>query len=590
MRIAEIDLSEKSVVVHEFPDLFEYGVWGGRCLGLGLIARNSSVKDALDPDSPLVLAVGSLGGTGFPLGNRLTLVFRSPLTGTIAWAHTGGYAAYTLAALGYSALYITGRLDKLSAMVMTDDGISFVDVEGLRGLGAVETCAAVRLLAGDARVLAIGPAGEKQLPIATVVNDMGRSSGVRHGVGAVFGSKNLKAIVLRAKKPAQSPRNPTHYSQLMRRLKAKLDASPLLNLEKGLLAVHGTAVAAEALGSNEAIPVKNYTITTTEKYPLVGGRKMSETVLVRRMTCSYCPVSCRRETIAYGVRGEGPDYAQISSLGTNCMIFDLAQISYMTQLCYEVGVDPIEMGNTLAVYADISERGLAEKKLEWGDFEMMCRLIHETGHGGELGVILGHGAAYTARHYGAEELAPSVKNISIQNADPRAEKAWGVINAVENYGAGCHIWVYPNLIQSFRKIGIQTIFDNDASEEIIATCIYRKQCEVAALDSLGVCAFSRLVFDIRDYLDGFDAVYGKEVADVFLEVGENVLRLERYLNNLYGVSDAGYMLPRKFTEEPLPTGKHRGKVCNVEEILRHYRRVRPSADVSGFINRFPKLG
>ncbi|MEM4495367.1 MAG: aldehyde ferredoxin oxidoreductase C-terminal domain-containing protein [Candidatus Caldarchaeum sp.] len=590
MRIAEIDLSGKSVAVHEFPDLFEEGVWGGRCLGVGLIARNASVNDALDPDSPLVVAVGSLGGTGFPLGNRLTLVFRSPLTGTIAWAHTGGYAAYTLAALGFSALYITGSLDKLSAMVLTDDEISFVDVEGLRGRGAVETCAAMRLLAGDARVLAIGPAGEKQLPIATVVNDMGRSSGVRHGAGSVFGSKNLKAIVMRTKKPAPLPRNPTRHAQLIRMLKAKLDASPLLNLEKGLLAVHGTAVAAEALGSNEAIPLKNYTQTTSEKYLLVGGRRLSETVLVRRMTCSFCPVSCRRETVAYGVRGEGPDYAQISSLGTNCMVFDLAQISYMTQLCYEMGVDPIEMGNSLAVYADLSEKKLVGKRLEWGDFETMCRFIYEAGYGGVVGEILGKGAAYTARYHGAEELAPSVKNISIQNADPRAEKAWGVINAVENFGAGCHIWVYPNLVQSFRQYNIPTIFDNDASEEIIANRIYRKQAEVAALDSLGVCAFSRLVFDIRDYLDGLETVYGQNVADVFLDVGEYVLRIERYLNNLYGFGDADDRLPRKFTEEPLPSGRHRGEVCDVEEILRHYRRVRASTDVSGFINKFPKLG
>ncbi|MEM0349129.1 MAG: aldehyde ferredoxin oxidoreductase C-terminal domain-containing protein [Candidatus Caldarchaeum sp.] len=590
MRIAEIDLSGKSVVVHEFPDLFEEGVWGGRCLGVGLIARNASVNDALDPDSPLVVAVGSLGGTGFPLGNRLTLVFRSPLTGTIAWAHTGGYAAYTLAALGFSALYITGSLDKLSAMVLTDDGISFVDVEGLRGRGAVETCAAMRLLAGDARVLAIGPAGEKQLPIATVVNDMGRSSGVRHGAGSVFGSKNLKAIVMRTKKPAPLPRNPTRHAQLIRMLKAKLDASPLLNLEKGLLAVHGTAVAAEALGSNEVIPLKNYTQTTSEKYLLVGGRRLSETVLVRRMTCSFCPVSCRRETVAYGVRGEGPDYAQISSLGTNCMVFDLAQISYMTQLCYEMGVDPIEMGNSLAVYADLSEKKLVGKRLEWGDFETMSRFIYEAGYGGVVGEILGKGAAYTARYHGAEELAPSVKNISIQNADPRAEKAWGVINAVENFGAGCHIWVYPNLVQSFRQYNIPTIFDNDASEEIIANRIYRKQAEVAALDSLGVCAFSRLVFDIRDYLDGLETVYGQDVADVFLDVGEYVLRVERYLNNLYGFGDADDRLPRKFTEEPLPSGRHGGEVCDVEEILRHYRRVRASTDVSGFINKFPKLG
>ncbi|MDW8360603.1 MAG: aldehyde ferredoxin oxidoreductase C-terminal domain-containing protein, partial [Candidatus Caldarchaeum sp.] len=493
MRVARVFLEDKTTEVQDFDDDLAGGVWGGRMLGAALIGRNSGVKDPLDPQSPLVISVGSLAGTGFPLGNRLTMVFRSPLTKTIAWAHTGGYASYELASLGYSAVYITGRCEKLSTLVISDEGISVVDAEGLAGVGAVETCTMIRTSIGDARVLSIGPAGERKAPLATVINDMGRSSGVRHGAGAVLGSKNIKAVVIRSKmRSAKPPVDKTRFAQLLRRLKKLINDSPLLNIEKGLLAVHGTAIAVEALGEYEALPVKNYTYTSLEEYEKVGGKAMSSSVLVSRLTCSMCPVSCRRETVGYGVRGEGPDYAQVSSLGTNCLILDHEKIAYLTQVCYDAGVDPIEMGNTLAVYADLSERGYVEEPLRWGDFKAMSKLIDQTARLEGLGSVLAQGAYQTAKTFNEEYLAPTVKNISIQNADPRVEHAWGLINAVEPFGGGVHIWVYPNIVKSFEKFGVQTIFDGDPSEEEIAKLVYEKQAEVAALDSLGVCAFSRL--------------------------------------------------------------------------------------------------
>ncbi|MDW8062567.1 MAG: aldehyde ferredoxin oxidoreductase C-terminal domain-containing protein [Candidatus Caldarchaeum sp.] len=590
MKIVRLDLTEKSAENFEFDD-FEQGLLGGRMLGLGLIARNSSVRDPLDPESPLVVCVGSLAGTGFPLGNRLTMVFRSPQTGTVAWAQTGGYAAYELASLGINALYITGRCEKLSTIVISEKGISFVDAEAFRGFGAVETCAVMRIAAGDARILTIGPAGERSYPIATVINDMGRSSGVRHGAGAVFGSKNIKAIVIKtSKRGGARPRNPLVFAQLLRKLKTKTEQSPLLNIEKGLLAVYGTAIAAEALAQNDAIPVKNYTFTTLENYERIGGKTLANTVLVSRLTCSMCPVSCRRETIGYGVRGEGPDYAQISSLGTNCYVLDHEKISYLNSLCYDAGVDPIEMGNTLAVYADMSEKGYTEKPLRWGDFKTMSELVEKTARGEDLGQVFAHGAAYTAKFFGDEYFAPSVKNISIQNTDPRAEQAWGLINAVESFGGGVHVWVYPTIVKSFENLGVKTIYYTSQSINEIAETVYQKQVQVAMLDSLGVCAFSNLVFEVQDYVDGVSAFYGVKIdKETILGAGMNCMSIERYLNGLYGFGAGDDRLPKKFTETPLPSGKHSGNTCPIEELLKYYRKVADINTASKIISNFPKL-
>ncbi|MEM0441246.1 MAG: aldehyde ferredoxin oxidoreductase C-terminal domain-containing protein [Candidatus Caldarchaeum sp.] len=591
MKIARIQLDDKHVDHYEFEPDVKTAFMGGRLLGLSLIAKNASPWEPLDPRSPLVISVGCLGGTGFPLGNRITFVFRSPLTRTIAWAHSGGYAAYEMASLGIGAFYITGRCEKLSTIVVTDKGISIVDAEAFRGVGALETTAVMRMATGDARILAIGPAGEKKLPVATVINDMGRTSGVRHGVGAIFGSKNIKAIVIKSsKRNPPRPRNSLAFAQTLRKMKKKIESSHLLNIEKGLLAVYGTPIAVEALGENDAIPVKNFSDTFLAGYQRIGGKQMSSSVLVGRLTCSMCPVSCRRDTIAYGTRGEGPDYAQISSLGTNCYVLDHEKIAYLNTICYDAGIDPIEMGNTLAVYAEMSEKGYTEKKLEWGDVKHMAQLIEETARGENLATIIGNGAYYAAKAFGDTYYAPTVKNISIQNTDPRAEPAWGLVNAVENFGAGVHIWVYPTLIKSFEKIGIQTIYRDTQTSDEIASKVYQKQVEVAALDSLGVCAFSKLALETNDYVEGVSGFFGVQVdSEVFETTGRAVLALERKLNEFYGFGPGDDGLPKKFVETPLPSGKHSGKTCPIDELLKHYRKTASFDFPSHLLTTVPKL-
>ncbi|MCS7117722.1 MAG: hypothetical protein NZ957_02925 [Thaumarchaeota archaeon] len=591
MKLVRVDLEDHSSELVDLDHIAQDGVLGGRCLGVGLMARNAAVTDPLDPKSPLVVSVGSLSGTGFPMGNRLTFTFRSPLTGTIAWALTGGYAAADLASLGYLALYITGRSEELCYLMVTPEGIGFVGAEQFRGLGAAETCRALKGALGDVRVLSIGPAGERQAPVATVINDSGRSSGVRHGAGAVLGSKNLKAIVIKSKRRfTRSPAQPLKFAKLLRALRAKVEGSSLLDLQRGRLAVHGTAIAVEALGRHDAVPVKNYTRTTLPQYELVGGTRLSSTVLVRRLTCSSCQVSCRRETIGQGLRGEGPDYAQISALGTNCVLLDLEKIAFLTQLCYDVGVDPIEAGNTLAVYAELSEKGLTEERLNWGDWKRMAELIVSMSSEAGVGRVLAMGAHRTAELYGDVDAAPTVKGITVQNTDPRAEPAWGLINAVESYGGAAHIWVYPTLIRSFGDLGIETVYSDLPDYDVLAARVHAKRVEVAWLDSLGVCAFSRIALDGRDYAEGYSALYGVEVEDQFLmEAGQRVLALERQLNRSYGIGEEADWLPKRFVEEPLPDGKHKGSVCPIGELLSRYRATFKDVSVSGLLAALPRI-
>jgi aldehyde:ferredoxin oxidoreductase len=592
MKIAHIDLSDASVEDFELDATALKLFGGGRGLGVVLLRRNMFDGEPLEPRSPLVFSVGLLVGTPFPLSNRLSMVFRSPLTKTVAWAQTGGYAGSALAGTGYAALYITGRSEKLSYLIVSENGIKVAEAENLKGLDAVTTCSVLKSVHGDARVVAAGPAGERCVPIATVVNDMGRSSGVRHGVGALMGSKNLKAVVFKTpKNPPVVVKDHAWFTKLLKRLQEKFRRSSLLNHDKGLLALYGTPIAAEALGRNHALPVKNYQQTYIEGFDLVGGRAMFSKNLLNRLTCSICPVSCRRETTGYGVRTEGPDYAQISSLGTNCMLLDLEKITYLTHMCYELGLDPIEAGNTIAVYSQLSDEGYVRERICWGSFETMKKLLHDMAYGVGDGAVLGRGAHETAVYFNNPDASPSVKGISVQNADPRAEPAWGLINAVESFGGGVHIWVYPRLIRSFEELNVNTIYqDNSSTEQDIAEKVYLEQVWVAAADSLGVCAFSRLAFTPTDYVDGVNILRNLDLTvETLIDIGKNILAAERELNNLYGFDSTHDRLPRKFTEVEVPSGKHAGTKCEISSLLSPYYMTRKDPPISKLLSSLPRL-
>lgn len=426
---------------------------------------------------------------------------------------------------------------------------------------------------GVSRILSIGPAGERLVKFANVVNDGARSSGVRHGAGCILGNMKVKAIVIPTSyaKPL-SIANKEKYREILGRLSLKIKRSPLLNMEKGLFSLYGTPLAVMPLNQNGALPVKNYTLGKMDTAEKLSGQSMSQTILIGRLTCAACYVQCRRETATfkkYNFRVEGPDYAQVSSLGSNCLVDDLEAIAYMNYLCYELGLDPIETGNLLAVYAEATEKGLVKesKGLKWGDIDRMIELIKLIAEKRDEGVLFSEGIRGLVEFLGDPSLDISVMNITIQNADPRAEPAWGLLNATENTGSSCHIWVYPDLIYSFKTLeGMKCLLPEDLNDyKGIAKAVKFKQDLICVLDSLQICAFSFMAFEVKDYVDTLNAVTGLDFNESeFLKIGERIFNLER-LYNLRFASKLDY-LPYKFTK--IPNGE--GKVCNIEELLKQY--------------------
>jgi aldehyde:ferredoxin oxidoreductase len=573
-KIAVVDLTEGKIR-YESPDKEDLGKFVG---GRGLGAKQLWDSKISGEQNFIGMYVGPLTGSGVPLANRLTIVFHSPLTNTIAYANTGGYAGTGLKLAGFDGIVLLGEAANPKYLLVKNGVVTLLDAGQLWGKRATETMNLLREKHGDVRVLSIGPAGENLVKYANVVNDAGRASGVRHGAGCVLGGKRVKAVAILSDYSLRLPiANREEFRKVVNSLNKKVHESLLLNRDVGSFSVYGTPLAVEPLNSGEALPVRNYSLTHFEGATNLTGKKMSETILVNRLTCNSCAVQCRRETAKlskYDFRVEGPDYAQISSLGSNCGVWDLEAVAYLNYLCYETGLDPIETGNLLAIYAASTEshevnRGL--EPLKWGDADRMIGLIELIAQKEGEGAMLAEGADYLINELGDTSLSTAVKGITIQNADPRVEPAWGLLNATENSGASLHIWVYPDLIHSFQEIvGLTTLLSKYREDySAIAKSVIWKQNLVAILDSLQVCAFSNMAFGLGDYANALNAVTGWEwSADDLIRSGERIFNLERKFNNFVGVNED--VLPPKFLQEKITEGTHSGKVCNLEPMLVQY--------------------
>lgn len=582
-RLAIVDLTHRHVNYSTVPSSVLQSLIGGRGLGAAILYRHGRIVEPLAAESPLCMLIGPMTGTDFPLANRLTFVFRSPQTRTLAWANTGGYIAAELRNGGLDGLVLVGRAETPVYLHVKGTSITIRCARALWGKGAIATTEALQAMHHEARVLAIGPAGEALVPIATVINDKGRASGVRNGVGAVWGSKGLKAVVV-DDQPGQRPdvTDPTAYKDLLRVVQSKIRTSGVIDSKTGTMAVHGTAIALEALGKHGALPTRNHTLTTHPRYAEMGGRALTEKVLVDRITCTRCPVRCRRVTASQGrftFHVEGPDYAQLCAFGPNCDLVDVEAVSYLNRLCYEFGLDPIEMGNTIAMLAEATERGLAPNGVAWGDVERFATLTQQVGMQDGEWSRLGLGAAGAAKSLGLDSLAMSVKGISIQNVDPRPEPAWGLLNATEGLGAAAHIWTYGDLVYAMRDVGVEPIVMPESTPGEIAERVKHKQDLVAALDAMTICAFSSYAFSTEDYAAALNLVTNASwsAADL-LAAGGRIVDLERQYNADCGFGADSDVLPERFLREPVPTGPHAGKVCELAPMLQAYYKLRDWPD------------
>lgn len=582
-RVAWIDLSNSNIEYKGVDESDAKKYIGARGLGVKYVFENGPTVEPFSPENILCVMNGPLTGTDVNMSGRLAVVTKSPLTGTVADSHMGGWTAAKLKWAGFDGLVFKGKADKPTYAYVADGQVTLHDASDLWGKGIHETLKILRERHGEeCDGMAIGPAGENLVRFAGWVNVDDRAAG-RNGTGAVGGSKNLKAIVVkgdRANRPRPANRDADREAR-KRALAAIMAEENITSPKKGGLSLYGTNVLMNITESIGALPTRNAQTTSfgTENAELISGEYVRENILVAEPTCHACPVACKKEVEItegpYKVRMESVEYEPAWSLGANCDNNNIASVAFIIDRCNDLGMDPIELGNVFSTYMEASQRGYTngDGKLEWGDHAGMARVVEMIAKREGVGDKLAEGTARAAAAFGDSSIGMTVKGQAIPAYDPRGLKGMGIAYATSNRGA-CHLRAYTPAaelgVMPFGSLKVDPLEWKGKGE---LTKIFQDVHAVS--DSLDLCKFSAFAEGMDEYTQQFNAVTGLEysAADL-LRCGERVYNLERYYNNLAGFGEGSDYLPKRFTEEPSTMKGSAGHVCELDKMLEEYYTVR----------------
>jgi len=545
--------------------------------GSGLAARYlyemvDRSTDPLAPESPLLFMAGPLVGTAMPSAGRYSVCALSPLTGIWGEANSGGFFGPELRFAGYDGILVTGRAAQPVWLSIVEGKAELHDAGALWGLDSYATQERARQALGEprARVACIGPAGERLVKLAAVMNDAGRAA-ARTGMGAVMGSKNLKAVAVRG-----SATIPVADAEALKAVAQEVTAFSKEDMASQSIRLAGTAGAVDVALMFGDLPIRYYQQGEWEEAGKLSGVLMSELYLNRNRACYRCPIGCGRETRApsYGVdRADGPEYETLGGLGTLVMVSDLEAVIYAGHLCNLYGLDTISMGSTIALACELAERGLLKPadtgglEVRYGDAGLVHRLIELTARREGFGALLAEGSAALAERCGVPELAAVVNRLEVPLHDPRAFHGMAVTYALSPRGA-CHMEgdMYGlDMGQcSSPELGIEPGDRFDTSEEK-GRIAARQQAWRNLYNALTLCQFQNP--GVEPLLRAVNAVTGWEwQAEDLLAAGKRIVTLKRLLNLRRGLTRACDRLP-DLLMKPLAEGGTEGRVPDLEALL-----------------------
>jgi len=550
---------------------------GARGLGDKLYIDEVDPKiDPLSPENKLIIAPGPFSGTFAPSGGRYHVVTKSPLTGAIAGSNSGGTFGPELHYAGYDALVIEGKAAKPVYLWIKDDQVEIRDASALWGQMVPETTDLVRKETDEeAKVACIGPAGEKLVLFAAIMNDMFRAAG-RSGVGAVMGSKNLKAVAVVGTKPIQVA-DPKAFETAVLKGRKLLKEHPVGGA--GLKA-YGTDVLINILNETGALPTRNYRDSQFATADKVGGESLSANILVRPKGCFSCVISCGRVTHVtnpkYATEGEGPEYEAAWAMGPDCGIDNLDAVAKSNMLCNELGLDPISLGATVACAMDLYEAGILSPKetdgmnLSFGNPDALVELTRKIGLREGLGDRLALGSYRFASSLGHPEFSMTAKKQELPAYDPRGVQGIGLEYATCNRG-GCHVKGYTIAVE---VLGCGAKLDPHATKDKPAwTKLF--QDLTAAIDASGGCIFGTFGMGGDNYAELLSALTGiNYTTEEYIKAGERIWNLERLFNLRAGLTAADDTLPERLLKSPVKAGPAKGEVSHVPEMLPEYYKLR----------------
>ncbi|MDX9917230.1 MAG: aldehyde ferredoxin oxidoreductase family protein [Gudongella sp.] len=572
-KVLRVNLTDGTLKTEELNKDIATQYIGGRGLGTKLMMDEVDPKvDALSPENKLFIVTGPMTGNPVATGGRYMVVTKSPLSGTIASSNSGGKWGAEMKFAGWDVLAFEGKSENPVYLSIEDDKVELLPADDLWGTTvSATTNKLLERHAKGAKVLCIGPAGENLSLISGVINDVDRAAG-RSGVGAVMGSKNLKAVIVKGSGAPAVP-DEEKIKELNKKQLEKIKENGVTG--QGL-PTYGTAVLVNILNELGSLPTENFTKTQFEGGEEISGETLAEKYLVKRTACYRCPIGCGRYVKVGDWEGGGPEYETLWAFGATCGISDMEQVIMANHWCNEMGLDTISAGSTVAAAMELYQRGLIKDeeldgvKLEFGNITDLVEWIKRMGYGQGLGATMAKGSYRLGEAYGAPEVSMTVKKLEMPAYDPRGIMGIGLNYATSNRG-GCHVRGYtisPEILGLPEQIDRFEIAGKPTWVKVF-------QDLTAAIDSLGVCLFTSFALGADDYADMINAIVGTEYtgADI-LALGERVYNLERMFNMQSGLTPKDDTLPKRLLEEGIPAGPSKGHVSRLGEMLPEYYALR----------------
>ncbi|USZ67336.1 aldehyde ferredoxin oxidoreductase family protein [Halorussus salilacus] len=599
--VARVDLTEEGVGYEGIDDEDAEKYIGARGLGVKYVFDNGPEVDPLGPDNLLAFMNGPLTGTQTVMSGRIAVCTKSPLTNTVTDSHHGGWSGARLKWAGFDGLLFEGKADEPVYAVVEDGEVELRDASHLWGRGVHGTLDELEdevegQFGKNLSAMAIGPGGENGVRYACIINEDDRASG-RGGTGAVMGSKNLKAVVIKSSTKMPKPADQETFQEGHKQAMRVIQESDVTAPNEGGLSLYGTNVLMNVTNEMDGLPTKNAQFTSTTSYSEaedpdidaenVSGENVRENILVDEPTCHSCPVACKKEVEVdvhhkgedHNVRMESYEYESAWALGPNSGSDDRDKVAMMIDRCNDMAVDTIEMGNTMAMAMEATEEGLLDEGLDWGDADTMIEMIERVAHReDELADLLAEGAKRAAEELGDGDMSLDVKGQTMAAYDPRAMKGMAIGYATSNRGA-CHLRGYT---PAAELLGIPEKVDPGEAEGKGELCATFQDLH-AISDSFDICKFNAFAEGIEEYVLQYAGMTGLDVTeDDLLEAGERIYNLERYYNNLVGFDGSDDDLPVRFVEgEPkaIPgQGGSEGSLVELDQLKEEYYEVRDWED------------
>jgi aldehyde:ferredoxin oxidoreductase len=602
-KILEVDLSTGKIDTTETPEQDCRDFLGGSGLAAKIYLDRWPGEDVdpLSPENPLIIMTGPWTGTRIPGGNRFAACARSPLTGLWGEASCGGYFGPELKAAGYDGIIFAGKSDKPVYLWIKGDEVELRDAADLWGKDTYETADTLIARSKEetgkkAKIAAIGPSGERGVSFAAIVHDKHHIAG-RTGMGAVMGSKNVKAIAVVGAGKKVEIADPEALKAWREVVMEGIGDSLVVESLKAF----GTNANLEVGAMLGDVPFKNWQVGEDDDIVAkINGPTYADDILVKGYACWACPIGCKRvvavEEGPYIVeQGAGPEYETICMLGSNLMNDDLASIAKGNEICNKLGIDTITMGEIIALVMEAQEKGLLSVEecdgvaATWGDPDAMLKLIDMAAMEEGFGARMAQGSKKLAEEIGPEaaEMAVQVRGLDAPAHDPRGFHGFALAYATSPRGA-CHcasmnLYMEQGSAVPAPQIDLEGPFDEQSS--VGKAYLTARASELGQIfNAAVVCLLTAVSWDPDSLLTAMNAVTGWDLdLDSMMRIGERIWALKRGILALYGSEGQDDVMPKRFGE-PVAEGPHEGSIPEFDMMKREFYEYR-KLDENGRLSR-----